>query len=139
VNKALLDTDILSDIGKGLNPVVTANAKTYRRSFGHYSFSTITVMEIVRGFQKVQSARRLNAFVASLASEEILSFDQAAAELAGRILGELERSGQSIGMADPMIAAVALDHGLELVTGNTTHYQRIQQLGYPLTLINWRI
>ena len=32
-----------------------------------------------------------------------------------------------------MIAAIALHHGLELVTGNTSHYQRIQQLGYPLT------
>ena len=37
-----------------------------------------------------------------------------------------------------MIAVVALEHGLELVSGNTAHYQRIQQLGYPLTLINWR-
>jgi tRNA(fMet)-specific endonuclease VapC len=38
-----------------------------------------------------------------------------------------------------MIAAIALKHGLELATGNTSHYQRIQQLGYPLTLVNWRI
>jgi predicted nucleic acid-binding protein len=38
-----------------------------------------------------------------------------------------------------MIAAIALVHGLELVTGNTAHYQRIQNLGYPLTLIDWRI
>ena len=138
MNKALLDTDILSEIGKGLNPILNANAKTYRRSFGHYSFSTITVMEIVRGFQKAQSPRRLNAFIGTLASEEIFSFDQAAAELAGRIVGDLERTGQPIGMADPMIAAVALHHGLELVTGNTAHYQRIQQLGYSLTLVSWR-
>ncbi|MDR3635863.1 MAG: type II toxin-antitoxin system VapC family toxin [Isosphaeraceae bacterium] len=139
MNKALLDTDTLSDIGKGLNPVVNANAKTYRRSFGHYSFSTITVMEIVRGFQKVQSPQRVNAFIATLASEEILPFDQPAAELAGRILGDLERIGQPIGMADPMIAAIAIDHGLELVTGNIAHYQQIQQLGYPLTLVSWRV
>jgi hypothetical protein len=26
-----------------------------------------------------------------------------------------------------------------LVSGNTAHYQRIQQLGYPLILTNWRI
>jgi tRNA(fMet)-specific endonuclease VapC len=38
-----------------------------------------------------------------------------------------------------MIAAVALRHGLDLVTGNTSHYQRIQQLGYALTLVNWRV
>jgi predicted nucleic acid-binding protein len=73
-----------------------------------------------------------------IASEEILPFDRAAAELAGRIAGDLDRIGQPIGRADPMIAAIALQHGLELVTGNTAHYQRIQQLGYPLTLVNWR-
>lgn len=31
-----------------------------------------------------------------------------------------------IGHADPMIAAIALRHGLTLVTGNLSHYQRIQ-------------
>jgi tRNA(fMet)-specific endonuclease VapC len=37
-----------------------------------------------------------------------------------------------------MIAAIAITNGLELVTGNTAHYQHVQQLGYPLTLANWR-
>lgn len=37
-----------------------------------------------------------------------------------------------------MIAAIAISDGLELVTGNITHYQCIQQLGYPLTSANWR-
>jgi tRNA(fMet)-specific endonuclease VapC len=139
LNKALLDTDIYSEILKAANPTVTANATTYRRAQGFLTFSTITVMEVVRGFQKNQSARRLNAFLAAIALEEILPFDQAAAELAGRIAGELERIGQPIGLADPMIAAIALAHGLELVTGNTSHFQRIQQLGYQLTLANWRV
>jgi tRNA(fMet)-specific endonuclease VapC len=47
--------------------------------------------------------------------------------------------GQPIGTADPMITAIALHHGLELVTGNTAHFQRVQQLGYPLILANWRM
>ena len=74
-----------------------------------------------------------------MASEEVISFDKATGELAGRIAGDLERTGQIIGLADPMIAATALTHGLELVTANTVHFQRIQQLGYAVTLINWRI
>jgi predicted nucleic acid-binding protein len=45
------------------------------------------------------------------------------------ILQGVERIGQPIGTADPMIAAIALHHGLELATGNTTHFQRVQQLG----------
>jgi tRNA(fMet)-specific endonuclease VapC len=96
-------------------------------------------MEIVQGFQQTQSTRRLQSFLAAVALEEVLIFDDAAAELAGRIAGDLDRTGQPIGMADPMIAAIAIEQGLELVTGNTTHFQHIQQLGYPLTLANWRI
>jgi predicted nucleic acid-binding protein len=138
VNKSLLDTDILSEIGKGIDPNVARNATAYRNAFGRYTLSVISIMEVVRGFQKKQSARRLQRFLTAIASEEILSFDQYAAELAGRIAGDLDRIGQPIGRADPMIAAIALVHGLDLVTGNTAHYQRIQQFGYQLVLVNWR-
>ena len=138
MNKALLDTDILSEIGKGIDPNVARNATAYRIAFGRYTLSVISIMEVVRGFQKKQSTRRLQRFLTAIASEEILSFDQPAAELAGRIAGDRDRIGQPIGRADPMIAALALGHGLELVTGNIVHYQRIQQLSYPFTLVNWR-
>ena len=139
MNKALLDTDILSEIGKAKDATVAANAKTYRRSFGYYTFSTVSVMEVVKGFQRMQATGRLNAFLATLPRMEILPFDQSAAELAGRIAGDLERIGQPIGVADTMIAAIAIENGLELVTGNTSDYQRVQQLGYSLILVNWRL
>jgi len=136
LNKALLDTDILSEVSKGIDPNVIRNATAYRNAIGHYTLSTVTVMEIVRGFQKNQSARRLQTFLTAIASEEMLAFDQPSAELAGRIAGDLERIGRPIGLADTMIAAIALHHGLELATDNTSHFQRVQQLGYPLTLVN---
>jgi tRNA(fMet)-specific endonuclease VapC len=139
MNKALIDTDIFSEIGKGMNLTVIRNATVYRAAFGRLTTSVITIMEIVKGFQKSQSPVRLQVFLSKVVSEEILDFNQAAAELAGQIAGDLERTGQSIGMADPMIAAMALVHGRELVTGNTNHFQRIQQLGYPLKLVNWRV
>ncbi len=68
----------------------------------------------------------------------MIPFEQAAPELAGRISGDLDRTGQTLGKADPMIATIALHRSLEFVTGNTSHHQRIQQLGDPLTLVNWR-
>ena len=139
MNKALLDTDTLSEISKGIDPVIARHATAYRRAFGHYTLSAISVTEIVSGHQRKQAFQRIAAFLASIASQEVISFDQDAAELAGRIFGDLARTGQPIGMADPMIAAIAIAHGFELVTGNIGHFQRIQQLGYPLTLANWRI
>ncbi|KAJ3047121.1 hypothetical protein HK102_013000 [Quaeritorhiza haematococci] len=129
---------MLSEITKGVNPAVASKANAYRRLFHRYTISSVTFMEAVRGYHRKQAAKQLQAFLAAMASEEVIAFDQPAAELAGRIAGELERIGQPIGTADPMIAAIALLHGLELVTGNTAHFRRIQQLGYPLILSNWR-
>lgn len=139
MNKALLDTDILSEIIKGVDRTVARNSTAYYRAFGHFTMSAISVMEVVQGFQRNRSARRLHDFVTSLATEEVIGFDRADGELAGRIAGELDRTGRPIGPADCMIAAVALGHGLELVTGNTAHFRRVRQLGYPLILANWRI
>lgn len=138
MNKALLDTDTLSELGKAINPNVARNGAAYLAAFGRYSVSVVTVMEVVRGLSKKQATKQLQAFLAGIPSLEVLVFDRTAAELAGRIEGELERVGRPIGRADPMIAAIALANGLELVTGNTAHYQRIQQLGQPLVLHDWR-
>jgi tRNA(fMet)-specific endonuclease VapC len=69
---------------------------------------------------------------------DLLSLDLASAELAGRIYGDLERTGQTIGRLDPLIAAIAITHDLVLVSGNQAHYARIQSLGYALKLDNWR-
>jgi predicted nucleic acid-binding protein len=139
VNKALLDTDILSEIGKGVDPTVVRNATAYRQAHGFLTLSVISVMEVIQGYQRIGGSSRIQAFRTVLASEEVLPLDQAAADLAGRIAGDLDRSGQPIGRCDPMVAAIAITHGLELVTGNTAHYQRLHPLGYPLTLVNWRV
>jgi tRNA(fMet)-specific endonuclease VapC len=138
VNKALIDTDIFSELGKGVDQRVVQNAAAYQAAFGQYTISAVTVMEIVRGLRKKQATARLQAFLASIVTMEVLPFDEAAAEPAGQIEGDLERIGQPVGRADPMIAAIALRGQLELITGNTAHYQRIQQLGHPLVLGNWR-
>lgn len=130
MNKALLDTDIFSEIAKGVNQTVAGHATAYRTAFGRYTISAVTFMEIVRGYRKKQATRQLQAFLAAITSQEVIPFDQDAAALAGTIAAELDRTGQVIGLADTMIPAVALMQRLELVTGNTAHFQRIQQLGY---------
>ena len=96
-------------------------------------------MEIVKGFHKLQRDDRIEQFLAGLPTVEVLTLDLRSAELAGRIYADLERTGQPIGRADPMTAALAIcQHGLTLVTGNISHYQRVQALNYQLTLENWR-
>jgi len=128
LNKALLDTDTYSEIVKAVDLNVTRNAIAYRQTQGILTISAVTVMEVIRGYQRNQSQRKLNSFLSAIAVEEVLDFDGPAAELAGRIAGDLERAGTPIGLSDPMIAAIALAHGLELVTGNTSHFENVRQL-----------
>jgi tRNA(fMet)-specific endonuclease VapC len=127
MDKALLDTDVFSEILKGINQNVAARAAIYRATFNRYTTSVITVMEIVKGFHKAQREARLQQFLtAGLSNVEVLALDLNSAELAGRVYADLERTGQPIGRADPMIAGIAIRHGLTLVTGNLSHYKRIK-------------
>jgi tRNA(fMet)-specific endonuclease VapC len=52
VDKVLLDTDILSEVLKGIDPQVVARAEAYRATFGHYTISLVSVVEVVKGFQR---------------------------------------------------------------------------------------
>jgi tRNA(fMet)-specific endonuclease VapC len=135
---ALLDTDILSDILKGRNETVQSREKAYLAENDSYALPIIVVMEIIKGLHKAGREDRIQSLMARFRAAEILTLDLQSAELAGRICGDMEREGQTIGFADPIIAALAIRHDLTLVTGNVSHYQRIQQAGYPLRLDNWR-
>ena len=138
MDRIIFDTDIYSEIIKGKNQNIVNKAITYRITFGYYTISTITVMEILKGFRKIDHEDYIQRFLNSLISVELLTLDLQSSELAGRIYADLDRIGQTIGRADPMIAAIALSHNLTLITGNTSHYQRIQSLGYGLKVDNWR-
>jgi tRNA(fMet)-specific endonuclease VapC len=139
MDESLLDTDIFSEVLKARHQTVARNAIAYRRQFGRYTIATLTITEMVKGFQKLWREDRIKALLNGLATEEVLAFDRETALIAGRIYGELERSGQTIGRLDPLIAATALRHDLVLVTGNTRHFERVVAAGFPLKLGNWRM
>jgi len=126
MDKSLLDTDTLSEIFKQKNAFVKQRANDYINKFGQYTISTITVMEVIKGFHKVLCSEHIKQFLSAISNAEILTLNMENAELAGRIYADLERAGQPIGRADPMIAAIALENDLVLTTGNLRHYQRIQ-------------
>ncbi len=138
MERTLLDTDIFSEVLKRKNRHVAQVAQRYHHQWGRYTISTMTVLEIIKGFHKVDREAEIQAFLKNIAEAHIVTLTTNSAELAGRIYAELERTGQPIGRADPIIAAIAITENLLLATGNTKHYERIQQLGHALRLTNWR-
>jgi tRNA(fMet)-specific endonuclease VapC len=138
MSRCLLDTDILSEIIKGRDPVVAAKARTYLGQLSRFTTSAVSVAEIIYGFRRIGREDRVSQFEASLMNVEVRPFDAAAARHAGRINADLERGGRTIGMPDVMIAGIALHHQLPLITGNTAHFEYVRAVSYDLVLQNWR-
>ena len=92
--------------------------------------SAVTVGELFKGAYR-STARDLhlkNIEQRVLPAVTILPFDLSAARVFGMIRADLERSGNILPDADLQIAATAIYHDLELVTGNIRHFERIPGL-----------
>ena len=66
-----------------------------------------------------------------LPSVTVLPFDVAVARVYGEIEAGLRKGGRPLADADIQIAATAIRHGLELVTGNVRHFERVPGLDHP--------
>lgn len=138
MNKGVLDTDTLSYALDRRYPEVNAAARQYERVFRFFTITAVTMSEVIAGYTKSRDHAALGEFLKRAEGFEILPLDEAEAIGAGRIIGELRRTGTQIGPHDPFIAAIAIENGLPLITNNTAHYQRIIDLGFPLRIENWK-
>jgi predicted nucleic acid-binding protein len=125
----LFDTDAVSEL---LRPKPAKQyvewVRTVAREDQH--ISAITVGELYHGaFRSQATVRHIENIEARLLpAVTILPYDQAVAKVFGRIRAALEAAGTRLDDADLQIAATAIYHGLELVTGNIRHFSRISEL-----------
>jgi tRNA(fMet)-specific endonuclease VapC len=77
-----------------------------------------------------ETLMRLHRFLGSFPS---VPFDDRSAEICGMIRASLEKVGNPIGPYDLMIAALAIQHDLILVTRNTREFQRVD----GIKIENW--
>lgn len=139
MSRALLDTDILSEVLKNRDPTVAQAAADYLAKHGEFTVSVVSVMEIAYGLNRAGRTTQLEAFEATLGTTcNVLPFDVEAALLAGRIEAELEKAGAPIDAPDVMIAATAIGARLPVVTGNTPHFEAVRRMGYSVATENWR-
>lgn len=85
---------------------------------GLLAISTLTHLEIYQGM-KAGEKGATNAFLDGLIS---VAVDVAIARRAGTMLGELRSKGVTVGIADAIIGATALQLNAPLLTNNVEHY-----------------
>jgi tRNA(fMet)-specific endonuclease VapC len=131
---AQLDTDILSELIKLRNQTVQQHALAYTQQHGPLTFSAITRYEIIRGYKQQGATTQLARFATFCQNSLILPITDAVLDRASDLWAFALRNGPPHDDADLIIAATALEHGRELVTGNTPHFSWIP----GLALADWR-
>ena len=85
---------------------------------GLIAVSALTHLEIFQGMKAVEEGAT-SAFLDGMVS---IVVDIAIARRAGRLLAENRAKGVTVGMADALIAATALQLNVPLLTNNVEHY-----------------
>ncbi len=130
----LPDTNACITLLRQRNPKLMARWQSVKAS--DVLLCSVVIYELRHGAERSTDPARehakLDVFLAPFAS---LAFDDACARMCAEIRHELERVGAVIGPYDLQIAAIALQHGLILVTHNTREFSRVA----GLKLEDWEI
>jgi tRNA(fMet)-specific endonuclease VapC len=138
VPKTVLDTDTLSEIYKAQNKVVLANAGAYLQHHSRLSYTSTSASELLFGLYAKDAKKQIHRAKTVLkANEEVVPTSEDY-WLVAEINAALKRTGKPIGEGDSMIAAVVINRGLKLATGNTKHYRFVVDAGFPMSLVDWR-
>ncbi|MBE0427984.1 MAG: type II toxin-antitoxin system VapC family toxin [Nitrospirae bacterium] len=130
----LFDTDAISQVIRRDPPL------SFIKRLAHVSpekqfTTTITIGEMVYGAYK---SNRPEYFIEKLdniimPNIGVLSFDEGAAKVYGKLRAELEGKGAPLSEPDMRIASIALDKNLIIITGNVKHFSKVP----GLKIENW--
>lgn len=135
----LFDTDAISEL---LRPRPAVNyLKWIMKVAREEQFtSAVVIGELYRRAYSSQNRERhlTNIEQRVLPAVTVLPYDIDTAKVFGEIRANLEESGTILPDADIQIAATAIEHNLELITGNLRHFNRISDLKLNNILVNSR-
>jgi tRNA(fMet)-specific endonuclease VapC len=129
--KYIIDTDILIYFLKNDKKVV----KKFKKVREENIFTTIiNYTELLFGaYNSSKVQENLEKIKSFLQTIQILEFDETSAENFARLKSTLKSRGNLIADMDLMVAGICLSQDMVLVTNNTKHFKRIEEL----KLENW--
>ena len=134
MNESLVDTDILSYYFKG-EPMVVTKFNEYLSFFEVVNVSIITFYEIMGGLRSKRADKQLLEFKEFINNNSLIHISEDSAAIAANIYADLRSKGITIGTSDILIAGIAIENELTLVTNNVKHYSSIE----GLKLANWKV
>jgi tRNA(fMet)-specific endonuclease VapC len=131
-----LDTNVVIALLNGRPAIVRQRFDKARQLGQRFAISTVVLHELMFGAaasERQQDNERRIALLLASGPLDIIAFDSAAAEAAGRVRALLRRRGEPIGPFDALIAGQALASQAALVTANRAEFARVD----GLSVIDW--
>ncbi len=121
-----LDSDILINFLRNEQKTIQLFQKLKEQGI-KLSTTPINSFELLKGIPK-SSKMDISKVKEFLSNFQILNFDFESSKKAAEIFEELKSKGESIDLADIMIASIAITNKKKLITKNTNHFERITKL-----------
>lgn len=132
MKQAILDTDTVSYFFRGV-PKVVEKVDQYLNEFGFINITVVTYYEVMNGLLYKDAKKQLARFEEFVQLNNVLPLTLTAANLSANVFATLKKTGAPIGHNDVLIAGIALDQDMVLVTNNINHFQRVE----GLSIDNW--
>eukprot|EP01024_Parvocaulis_polyphysoides_P029854 TRINITY_DN27071_c0_g1_i1.p1 TRINITY_DN27071_c0_g1~~TRINITY_DN27071_c0_g1_i1.p1 ORF type:complete len:164 (+),score=12.86 TRINITY_DN27071_c0_g1_i1:384-875(+) len=134
MKEALIDTDILSFFFRG-DEKVGKKIVEYKKEYEKLNLSIITQYEVIKGLEYKQAESQIKRFSEFIETNcVIVNLSEDSIKRSAKIYGDLRRKGVTVGSLDILIAGIAIENKLQLITNNEKHYQDIDGLEFE----NWR-
>jgi len=127
MKECTLDTNIITAFFKN-DTTVIAKVSEYLEVFDNLSINIISYYEILRGLKDLGNTEKLRRFEEFMEESELISLRKETIQKAAEIYAILKKKGMLIEDADILMAAIAIVEDLVLVTHNTRHFERIEDL-----------
>ena len=134
MNRALIDTDILSYYFKG-DSLVVENFKKYLTEYDIIEISLITYYEIMSGLLHKNAHKQLEIFNDFVTENIVIALTEESCQISSELYSKLRIKGELIDDIDLLIAGVAIENEMTLVTNNESHFGRIP----GLKIENWKM
>jgi tRNA(fMet)-specific endonuclease VapC len=105
----------------------------YLSEFDKINFSIITYYEILNGLLYKDAKKQLGKFNDFISINAIIPLTIDSVKISALVQATLRKKGVQIGHTDVLIAGIAIENNLQLVTNNIDHFKRIKDL----EISNW--
>ncbi|HLG03640.1 MAG TPA: type II toxin-antitoxin system VapC family toxin [Bacteroidia bacterium] len=132
MTEAIIDTDILVFFFRG-NDKISKKFSEYLHQFGQLNLSIISYYEVMAGLIYRGAEKQIREFELFIAANIVIHISDDSARRSAMVYSDLRKKGITIGSSDILIAGIALENDLTLITNNVKHFSAIG----GLKIENW--